>query len=307
MPSASAPRASGSLARRSPNTDRTGSHLHTVSNGTQKRARLDLDHDAPQERLSDGPAREDEHKGFMSENEDTVPIPRDNDTVDPVPPDDDTVPVRPDAGTQDADGTTASDDPAPASTPSPSQQHDLVGNASCTGGSCQCGSCPGDNDNQQGNGDAYTRPDVHPDDLPGGPNDWCPDDLVPHLDALRTSVEFIRGISHASLDTDPLPSDVLERLQFPITEPLVIDKYLRLSLDAFLVSINGSQATYDGFCNAIRRFAPDAQPLSYNCMKQTVTDLTGVVSVMTDMCYNSCVAFSGPFSDLSACPECSSP
>jgi hypothetical protein len=135
----------------------------------------------------------------------------------------------------------------------------------------------------------------------------CPDDLVPHLDALRTSVEFIRGISHASLDTDPLPSDVLERLQFPITEPLVIDKYLRLSLDAFLVSINGSQATYDGFCDAIRRFAPDAQPLSYDRMKRTVTDLTGVVSIMTDMCYNSCVAFSGPFSDLSACPECSSP
>ncbi len=35
-----------------------------------------------------------------------------------------------------------------------------------------------------------------------------------------------------------------------------------------------------------------------------ITELTGVIPIMTDMCYKSCVAFAGPFSELRACPEC---
>ncbi len=30
-----------------------------------------------------------------------------------------------------------------------------------------------------------------------------------------------------------------------------------------------------------------------------------MIPVMTDMCYESCVAFAGPFLELHMCPECS--
>ena len=41
-------------------------------------------------------------------------------------------------------------------------------------------------------------------------------------------------------------------------------------------------------------------------MRQKLVDLTGVIPVMTDMCFDLCVAFTGPFSELRTCPECSS-
>ena len=41
-------------------------------------------------------------------------------------------------------------------------------------------------------------------------------------------------------------------------------------------------------------------------MQQKLIDLTGVIPVVTDMCFDLCVAFTGPFSELCTCPECSS-
>jgi hypothetical protein len=65
---------------------------------------------------------------------------------------------------------------------------------------------------------------AQPDNLPGGPNDWSLDNLVPHLNALRVLVDFIKGIERASLDNDPLPDDVWEHLWSPSTTfPLIND------------------------------------------------------------------------------------
>ncbi|KAH8989746.1 hypothetical protein EDB92DRAFT_1787732, partial [Lactarius akahatsu] len=126
------------------------------------------------------------------------------------------------------------------------------------------------------------------------------------LSALRNSVDFIKGICSATLDNDCVPIDVRERLQSPISEPLLIDKGLRLCLDLYLATTTtGSQALYTNICKALKRYSPDTDTLSYDQFKRKITELTGVVSVMTDMCYNSCVAFTGPFSGLDACPECS--
>ena len=63
----------------------------------------------------------------------------------------------------------------------------------------------------------YCGPDVQPDDHPGGPNDWSPDNIVPHLEALRISVDFIKYLRCATLDDDPIPADIRERLHSPIT------------------------------------------------------------------------------------------
>jgi hypothetical protein len=70
--------------------------------------------------------------------------------------------------------------------------------------------------------------------------------------------------------------------------------------------MNGSQASYDGICQAIRRRSPKIQALSYNQVQRRLSNLTGVFPVMMDMCNRSCVAFMGPFSNLCACPLCSS-
>src|SRR6266404_6238540 len=148
--------------------------------------------------------------------------------------------------------------------------------------------------------------DVHPDDSPGDPHNWNPDNIVPHLDALRVSVNLIKGLS-CTLDDDPIPADTRERLHSPLTKPLSVSKDLRLCLDLFLVTINSSCATYDSTCSALRHYSDTILLLSYDQMKRTLSELTGVVPILTDMCFESCVAFVGPFSHLRLCPECASP
>ena len=38
-----------------------------------------------------------------------------------------------------------------------------------------------------------------------------------------------------------------------------------------------------------------------------MADLTGMESVVHHMCVHSCIAYTGPFSDLEVCPICSKP
>ena len=146
--------------------------------------------------------------------------------------------------------------------------------------------------------DNDTGPEAHPDDVPGGLYDWSPDDIVPRLESLRISVEFIKGLEGASLDNDPVPDEVWEQLQSPPTTFPHIDDDLRMCLGIFLETVNGSQASYDGVCRFIKQQYPDAQTSTYDQMKRRLAELTGVIPLMTDMCNDSCVAFTGPYSDL---------
>lgn len=126
-------------------------------------------------------------------------------------------------------------------------------------------------------------PDVQANDLPGGPNDWNPDDIVPHLDALWNSAKFIDGLHAVTLDNSPIPFDVCERLRSPITEPLHIDKVLCYCLDVYLATTgtHGSEATYDDICAALKCLSPNiADILLHDQLKWKIAELTGVVPIM---------------------------
>jgi hypothetical protein len=97
-----------------------------------------------------------------------------------------------------------------------------------------------------------------------------------------------------------------DRLQSPILEAPDIDADLHMCINIFVQTINGSQATYDGVCKAVKWRSPEIETLTYDQMWHKLSDLTGVFPVMTDMCDCSCVAFTGPFSKLRSCPVCSS-
>ena len=80
-----------------------------------------------------------------------------------------------------------------------------------------------------------------------------------------------------------------------------------MCLGIFMETVNSSQATYDGVCQFIKQQFLDAHTQSYDQMKRTLADLTEVEPLMTDMCSEMCVVFTGPFSDLCMCLECSVP
>jgi len=119
----------------------------------------------------------------------------------------------------------------------------------------------------------------------------------------------VKALQGATLD-DPslgMSDEALHRLRNPPHEqsPVVIDKVTRLAIDLYLG--NPLDATYETNCGAILRFLPDLVLPSYYKITRIVADITGVESVVHHMCVNSCIAYTGPFLDLDACPRCFEP
>lgn len=70
---------------------------------------------------------------------------------------------------------------------------------------------------------------------------------------------------------------------------------------------HASEAIYNAVRDAIRTHSPKIEIISLHSVKKLVANITGVISVPDDMCFNSCLAFTGPFSHLQACPVCREP
>jgi hypothetical protein len=140
---------------------------------------------------------------------------------------------------------------------------------------------------------------------PGDAEDlWLQDTI--HLNGIKTATEFVRRLQEASLD-DPslgMSCEALERLRSPLREQslLAIDDDTCLAINMYLG--NPSEATYKVNRRAFLRRLPEADIPSYYKTKRLVADLTGVDSVVHHMCINLCIAYTGPFSDLEACPVC---
>ena len=138
-------------------------------------------------------------------------------------------------------------------------------------------------------------------------NMWLQDTI--HHDDLRMAVEFVKGLQGATLD-DPslgMSDGALHCLQNPPHEqsPRVVDKVTWLAIDLFLG--NPLEATYETNCRAILCFQLDLDLISYYKVKSLVANLTGIESVIHHMCVKPCIAYTGPFVDLNACPLCSEP
>jgi hypothetical protein len=73
--------------------------------------------------------------------------------------------------------------------------------------------------------------------------------------------------------------------------------YLRLSA-------HSSRAAYDDFQSGVQERYPDSAVLSFDQVRHRLHQVTGVTSLHFDMCPNSCLAYTGPFSRLQKCPHC---
>jgi Transposase family tnp2 len=136
---------------------------------------------------------------------------------------------------------------------------------------------------------------------------WIQDTI--HLDNLKLCADFVGRLQAATL-SDPsagLSEEAVALLRNPPhglpSAPL--DASRRLAIELYL--INPSQKTYDDNRAAILRFSPDADIPSYYRTRHLISEITGVESVVHNMCVNSCIAYTGPFLDLEACPMCSEP
>ena len=131
---------------------------------------------------------------------------------------------------------------------------------------------------------------------------------------LKISCQFIQALKDASLDSSPLERKTIERLRHcPESPGDLNDRCLRLSLRMLLNHGTAAQDTYNKNIQSLQQELvvtgelDPANLLSYDNACKKMASLTGVSSLETDMCPETCLAFTGPFAELNECPECGSP
>ena len=126
-----------------------------------------------------------------------------------------------------------------------------------------------------------------------------------HLTDLKNTLTFVDGIKHATLENGPLDAEAVERLRHPLQgEVNIEDDDLIYALRLFCKLQNQSQGAYEDVRYENRHRNPkDVMPSLYELEKK-IAEFTGVVPVLTDMCPDSCAAFTGPFEHLEKCPYC---
>ena len=145
--------------------------------------------------------------------------------------------------------------------------------------------------------------------VPGVPSD-APDhapDFIPVMEDLLITNKFIQCLKEASLDNkhEQLDAEVLNQIRHPSQTLLTLDNPDdRLSIDIYLSVTNASEATYNSVRDAVLRRYPDSEILTYYKVKQLVGQITGIVSIIHDMCINGCIAYTGPFAKLDICTTC---
>jgi hypothetical protein len=122
---------------------------------------------------------------------------------------------------------------------------------------------------------------------------------------LQIAQEFIHGLQNASLDDGNLDAVVLHQLRHPIEAPPDVDDAdLLLSIRLYTGPAGTSEDAYKATHDTILLRHPDDPILTYHQVRHKVVELTGVTSITHDMCINTCLAFTGPFSELERCPIC---
>jgi len=128
---------------------------------------------------------------------------------------------------------------------------------------------------------------------------------------LKETIEFVFALSTATLE-DPvakLSPQALEHLQDPPRRPLFIDSVgHHHSISTYLATEHSSEDAYEKICRSTARNftgAPGIEDLlSFHKVESLIEAMTGVKKVQHDMCPNSCLAFTGPYSDEEVCPLC---
>lgn len=120
---------------------------------------------------------------------------------------------------------------------------------------------------------------------------------------IRIANLFIDGLKTAKLDGSMDPA-ALHTLRNPPTTPLSLTPAEELSISIYLATTPASEQVYHDTRAAILKENPACQMLPHAATKALIARLSGVTAIYHDMCVDSCVGFTGPFSSLDACPMC---
>ncbi|KAI0739776.1 hypothetical protein C8Q80DRAFT_1111959, partial [Daedaleopsis nitida] len=121
---------------------------------------------------------------------------------------------------------------------------------------------------------------------------------------IRVARAYIDALQQAELAGSGLDDDTLNRLRHPRRTPQPITPGERAGLRVFTARGDASEEHYADVREAMLEFHPEDAVPTYEQCQSLMSSTTGITAIRTDMCVNSCVAFTGPFSDRATCPDC---
>ncbi|TFK84307.1 hypothetical protein K466DRAFT_577363 [Polyporus arcularius HHB13444] len=113
---------------------------------------------------------------------------------------------------------------------------------------------------------------------------------------------FVAALEGAKLAHSGLDEVTLHRMSHPRHAPPVISASQRAGMRMYLARGDASEANYADVLEAIRELHPEDDIPSYDSVRRQVANVTGIQPIRTDMCEDSCIAYTGPFAHLHACP-----
>ncbi|KIO00040.1 hypothetical protein M404DRAFT_153603, partial [Pisolithus tinctorius Marx 270] len=129
--------------------------------------------------------------------------------------------------------------------------------------------------------------------------------------SMQETMNFIAKLKNMSLnDLDSkLNKDAIKWLHNPPSQPISIENpSTHFSISAYLALESMSQNAYNHVCQATcSSFASSLGAddiLSFYNVKKLIASYMGVISIEHDMCCNTCIAYTSPFSQLKVCPTC---
>ena len=130
--------------------------------------------------------------------------------------------------------------------------------------------------------------------------------VVIHLLDLQTTQCFVDTLRMASLENSGMQPEDIDNLRDPgpvldLEDPSSLLRCLR----HFINNTSASRAHYDATRQIELLNNPGDTFLSYDQVKRRLRWLSGVVPLERDMCIKSCLAYTGPYSELDICPRCS--
>ncbi|KAL4070327.1 hypothetical protein J3A83DRAFT_4094883, partial [Scleroderma citrinum] len=128
---------------------------------------------------------------------------------------------------------------------------------------------------------------------------------------IQQSMQFILAIKDACLTdlVSRLNQNVLKWLHNPPHTPLMIESPgIHHSISIYLTLEHSSQSAYKAICNLTQcnfSGAPGIDNmLTFHSVESHIAMYTGVKDVRHDMCPNSCIGFTGLYSNLETCFMC---
>jgi hypothetical protein len=146
-----------------------------------------------------------------------------------------------------------------------------------------------------------TSPDFDPDVLEREvDNPTFANDSIPHIAEVKTSLNFIRKLQNARLDSniEPLDSDLLKCIRNPPAGSVDFTPDEHFSIEIFLSINNSSEETYNDVRQTIMRRFLGTEILSFYRVKTLLNKSTGVTPIVHEMCINSCIAYTGTLKSI---------